>query len=106
MKREPKQKPNLEDWTLQHTPSEIRNAPKEAQPLGKFGPRGLPGHTGGQGTESPSPESQISTPAAMPYLVLEGCISGPSRNHGDDISWPPVEHKLYNLVPKETEMQV
>jgi len=38
---------NLEDWTLQHTPSEIRNAPKEAQPLSKFSPCSLPGHTGG-----------------------------------------------------------
>lgn len=60
-----------------------------------------------QGTKSPSPESQMSTPAAMPYLILEGYISGPSRNHGDNTSWPPVEHKLYNhLVPTETEKQV
>lgn len=43
----------------------------------------------------------------MPYLILEGYISGPSRNHGDNTSWPPVEHKLYNhLVPTETEKQV
>lgn len=34
-------------------------------------------------TESTSPESQIN-PAATPYLVLEGCISGPSRNHRDN----------------------
>lgn len=56
-----------------------------------------------QGTKSTSPESQT----AAPYLVLEDCVSGPSRNHGDSISWPPVEHKLYNLlVPRESVMQV
>lgn len=48
-----------------------------------------------QGTKSRSSEPQMSTPAATPHLIPEGCVSGPSRNHRGCISSAPVEHETY-----------
>lgn len=45
-----------------------------------------------QGTKSRSSEPQMSTPAATPHLIPEGCVSGPS------ISSAPVEHETYTTL--------